>query len=80
MRERRRERGVNAETLGEIEKPVKSETDLDNHNICYKHYETLKQLRNTIRRKRDQHVRNQINTFKESIDSNHFWGKHSEQT
>ena len=47
--------------------------DPDNNNIRLHYYETLKQYRNTIRRKRDQHARNQINQIEESIDSNHFW-------
>ena len=47
--------------------------DPDNNNIRLRYYETLKQYRNTIRRKRDQHARNQINQIEESIDSNHYW-------
>ena len=47
--------------------------DPDNNNIRLHYYETLKHYRNTIRRKRDQHARNQINQIEESIDSNHFW-------
>ena len=35
--------------------------------------ESLKQYRNTIRKKKEQHVRNQLNAIEESIDSNHFW-------
>ena len=38
------------------------------------HYgESLKQYRNTLRKKKEQHVRNQLNVIEESIDSNHFW-------
>ena len=47
--------------------------DPDNNNIRLRYYETLKQYRNTIRRKRGQHARNLINQIEESIDSNHFW-------
>ena len=33
----------------------------------------LKQNRNTLRKKKEQHIRNQLNVIEESIDSNHFW-------
>ena len=37
------------------------------------HYgESLKQHRNTLRKKKEQHVRNQLNVIEESIESNHF--------
>ena len=39
----------------------------NNNNICLHYYETLKQCKNTIRTKGDQHVRNQINQIEESI-------------
>ena len=42
--------------------------DPDNNNIRLHYYETLKYYINTIRRKRDQHARNQINQSEESID------------
>ena len=35
--------------------------DPDNNNIRLRYYETLKQYRNTIRRKSNQHARNQMN-------------------
>ena len=42
--------------------------------ILLLHYgESLKQYRNTLREKKEQQVRNQLNVIEESIDSNHFW-------
>ena len=43
--------------------------DPDNNNIRLHYYEALKQYRNTVRRKRDQHVRNKINQIEESTQN-----------
>ena len=47
--------------------------DPENLKICLRlHYgESLKQYRNTLRMKKEQHIRNQLNVIEESIDSNH---------
>ncbi|KAF7640795.1 hypothetical protein LDENG_00013340, partial [Lucifuga dentata] len=47
--------------------------DPDNQNIRLHYGETLKQYKNTVRKKRDQHVRNQLHAIEESIKTNHFW-------
>ena len=58
----------------EIEKPVQPKTQRPGKPESTPHYgESLKQYRNTLRKKKEQHVRNQLNVIEESIDSNHFW-------
>jgi cyclopropane fatty-acyl-phospholipid synthase-like methyltransferase len=47
--------------------------DPENLNLRLHYGESLKQYRNTLRKKKEQHVRNQLNVIEESIDSNHFW-------
>ena len=49
-----------------IEKP-------ENLSLTLHYGESLKQYRNTLRKKKGQHVRNQLNVIEESINSNHFW-------
>ena len=44
-----------------------------NLSLCLHHGESIKQYRNTLRKKKEQHVRNQLNVIEESIESNHFW-------
>jgi hypothetical protein len=71
MGERRRE--GERETGDGREK--KRERDRRGGNLSLRlHYgESLKQYRNTLRKKKEQHVRNQLNAIEESIYSNHFW-------
>ena len=47
--------------------------DPENLSLRLHYGESLKQYRNTLRKKKEQHVRNQLNVIEESIDSNHFW-------
>lgn len=47
--------------------------DPDNQNIRIHYGETLKQYKNTVKNKRDQHIRNQLHAIEESIKTNLFW-------
>ena len=59
----------------EIEKTVQPKTQRPGkpESIRLHYGESLKQYRNTLRKKKEQHVRNQLKVIEESIDSNHFW-------
>ena len=47
--------------------------DTENLSLRLQNGESLKQYRNILRKKKEQHVRNQLNVIEESIDSNQFW-------
>jgi hypothetical protein len=47
--------------------------DTENLSTHLHNGESLKHYRNTLWKKKEQHVRNQINVNEESTDSNHFW-------
>ena len=47
--------------------------DTENLSLRLHHSESLKQYRNTLWKKKGQHVGNQLNVVEESLDSNHFW-------
>ena len=47
--------------------------DPENLSLHLPYGESLKQYRNTLRKKKEQHIRNQLNVIEESIESNHFW-------
>ena len=47
--------------------------DPENLSLRLHYGESLKQYRNTLRKKKEQQVRNLLNVIEESIDSNHFW-------
>ena len=79
-RERARERDNNNdkwfdEECKNLRKKFRNQKHRDPENLSlWLHYgESLKQYRNTLRKKKKQHVRNQLNVIEESIDSNHFW-------
>ena len=60
----------------EIKKPIQQKhSDPENLSLRLHHGESLKQYRNTLWKKKERHVRNQLNVNEESIESNHFWGK-----
>ena len=44
--------------------------DPENLSLRLHYGESLKQYRNTLQKKKEQHVRNQLNVIEESIDSN----------
>ena len=62
----------------ENEKPVQTNRDPENLSLRLHYGESLKQYRNTLRKKKEQHIRNQLNVIEDSIDSNHFWGKNGD--
>ena len=45
--------------------------DPENLSLRLHYGESLKQYRNTLRKKKEQHVRNQLNVIEESIESKH---------
>ena len=47
--------------------------DPENLSLRLHYGESLKQYRNTLRKKKEQYVGNQLLVTEESIDSNHFW-------
>ena len=47
--------------------------DPDNENTRLQYWEKLKQYKNTVRQKRDQHTRNQLQIIEDSIQTNSFW-------
>ena len=47
--------------------------DPENQNTRIHYGETLKQYKNTIREKRNQHTRNQLQEIEDSIQTNRFW-------
>ena len=58
----------------EIQKPIQLKTQRPRKpEFCLHYGESLKQYRNTLRKKIEQHVRNQLNAIEESIESNQFW-------
>jgi hypothetical protein len=58
------------------EKKKRKHRDPEHLSLRLHYGESLKQYRNTLRKKMEQHVRNQLNVIEESIESiesNHFW-------
>ena len=45
----------------------------DNQDTRIRYTETLKQYKNTVRKKRNQHTRNQLQSIEDSIKTNNFW-------
>jgi hypothetical protein len=46
--------------------------DPENLSLHLHYGESLKQYRNTLRKKKEQHVRNELDVIDESIESTHF--------
>ena len=64
----------NAKTLWKKLRNMSNQKPRDPENLSLRlHYgESLKQYRNTLQKKKEQHVRNQFNVIEESIEYNHF--------